>query len=96
MKNKLNYFVDVLLILSFLAVAKTGLILFFFFPEGVKQGGYQEFFGITKRDYGEIHDFAGIAFIILAVIHLILHWDWLWCMTKNLFNRKEMVAKNKE
>ncbi|MFA5124629.1 MAG: DUF4405 domain-containing protein [Patescibacteria group bacterium] len=84
-KNKLNFLVDLLAFISFLVVAKTGLIIFFFLPEGVRQGRYQEFFGITKSVYSSIHDWTGIILIVLVVIHLILHWQWIVCSIKNLF-----------
>jgi predicted ferric reductase len=87
-KNKLNFLVDFLALLSFLVTAKTGLIIFFFLPDGVRQGRYQEFFGIAKSTYSAIHDWAGIILIILVVIHLILHWQWIVCSIKNLFKKE--------
>lgn len=83
--NKLNFLVDFLAFISFLILAKTGLIIFFFLPGGVKQGRYQEFFGITKSIYSTVHDWAGIIFIILVIIHIVLHWRWIICNINNLF-----------
>ena len=92
-KLKLNYLVDFLAAISFLIVAKTGLIIFFFLPEGVRRGGYQEFFGITKNTYVGIHNWSGIILIILIVFHFILHWQWIVCTTKNLFKENEKCDK---
>lgn len=86
-KIKLNYLVDFLAAICFLVVAKTGLIIFFFLPEGVRRGGYQEFFGITKNTYVDIHNWAGIIFIILILSHIILHWSWMISNTKNFFEK---------
>lgn len=86
-RDKLNFLVDFLAFISFLAVAKTGLIIFFFLPGGVRQGGYQEFFGITKASYTAIHDLSGIIFVILVIVHLILHWQWIVGNLKNIFKK---------
>ncbi len=88
-KNKLNFLVDFLAFVAFLLVAKTGLIIFFFLPGGVRQGRYQEFWGITKATYSTIHDWAGIALIVLVIIHLILHWRWIVCNFKNVFKKQD-------
>lgn len=87
-RNKLNFIVDFFAFISFLVVAKTGLIIFLFLPEGVRQGRYQEFFGITKSTYSFIHDWAGIVMIVLVVIHFILHWRWIVCSFKNVFKKQ--------
>lgn len=87
-KSKINYFVDILALISFLITGITGLIIFFFLPGGIRQGGYQEFLGITKVTFVQFHNYSGILMVVLVLIHFILHWDWIVCMTKNLFKKK--------
>lgn len=87
-KAKINYIVDFLMFLSFLVTAVTGLVIFFFLPSGVKQGGYQEFLGIIKGTWSTVHDWAGIVMLVFVLIHFILHWKWIITMTKNLFKKK--------
>jgi len=84
-KAKVNYFVDLAALVSFLITAITGLAIFFFLPSGVRQGRYQEFLGVEKGVWGSVHDWFGIIFIILVIIHFILHWNWIVNMTKNMF-----------
>ena len=84
-KQKWNYFVDALALLAFIAVSASGVFIKIFMPGGVRQGRLQEFLGVQKGTWSEIHDWSGIFFIILVSIHLILHWDWISCMTKNMF-----------
>lgn len=84
-KPKINYTIDLLTLISFLITAFSGLAIKFFMPSGVRQGRLQEFLGIQKGVWSEIHDWFGILFIVLAIIHLVLHWDWIVCMTKNVF-----------
>lgn len=84
-KTKLNYLVDLCMGLCFLVVAITGVIIFLFLPSGIRRGGYQQFWGITKQNWENIHDWAGIILLIFIVLHLILHWSWIVSMTKALF-----------
>lgn len=86
-KTKINFFVDFLAFVSFLIVALTGLIIFFFLPSGVKGGRYLEFLGITKYTYVQIHNYFGIFMIILVFIHLILHWNWIKSVTLSFFKK---------
>ena len=80
-KSKINYLIDLAALVSFLITAITGLVIFFFLPSGVRQGRLQEFLGIEKGMWSVVHDWVGIIFIILAIVHFILHWNWviLYC-----------------
>jgi cytochrome b561 len=75
--------------ISFFIVAITGLTIFFFIPRGTKGAGYQEFIGIAKQDWAFIHQWAGILLVILVGIHLILHWKWIVCMTRDIFKKNK-------
>ncbi|MBN1157334.1 DUF4405 domain-containing protein [Candidatus Woesearchaeota archaeon] len=90
-KGIMNYIVDVLLGISFVITAVTGIIIFLFLPEGVRQGRYQVFLGITKGVWSGIHDYAGLVMIGLSLFHLALHWNWLVCMTKSCLKGKKKV-----
>ena len=86
-RPKTNYLIDALMVVSFLFVAVTGVILFLFFPSGIKQGAYQTFFGITKKTLLFIHNWGGILLGILILIHIFIHLNWFIYMTKNLFKK---------
>ncbi len=88
-KIKINYIIDFLMAISFLVSSITGLIMFFFLPGGNKGGRYQEFLGITKHLYSNIHNWSGIVLIALIIIHVILHWTWIVQMTKRMFSQKK-------
>jgi hypothetical protein len=88
-RSKVNYFVDVLALISFLITGITGLIMYFFFEKGIRQGGYQEFLGVTKSTITNVHNHIGLLMVLLVLIHFILHWDWFFCMTKSLFASKK-------
>lgn len=94
-KQKTNYLVDFLALISFLFAGTSALAIKFFMPSGVRQGRLQEFLGIQKGVWSEIHDWAGIIFIILVIVHFILHWDWIMCMTKSILKLEPEKCDNK-
>lgn len=48
---------------------------------------------IFTRGFRGIHDFAGKVLVALIMIHLILHWNTIVCLTKNFFKKKEKKKK---
>ncbi len=91
--TNVNYVVDVLLAVCLVVVAVTGLAVFLFMPEGVRQGGLQEFVGVQKTVWTSVHNWTGILMVALMLVHFILHWNWLVCMTRNVFSRKPKECK---
>jgi len=87
-KTELNYIVDFSMAVLFTITAIAGLILFFFLPGGIRQGGYQEFLGISKQAWTLVHNFSGVILLILVLMHLALHWNWILRMTKRIFKKK--------
>lgn len=93
-KSKLNYFVDMIALFSFFVTAITGALIFFFLPPGEGQrGAHNTFLGYGRHDWGAIHDWAGIIMIVAALAHIVLHWDWIICMTKNMFKSDKDEVK---
>ncbi len=92
-KTKINYTVDFFIALSFIVTAISGFLLFFFMPDGVQRGGYQQFLGLIKKDWLAMHDYSGIIMVILVVVHFVLHWNWIVCMSKGIFSRKNKKCK---
>jgi cytochrome b subunit of formate dehydrogenase len=85
-KPKINYITDLILLIVFLITAITGLVLFFM-PTGPKSS-LTSFLGIIKHTWTDIHNWVGIAFILIVMLHFLLHWKWFIAMTKNIFNKK--------
>ena len=81
-RAKLNYFIDVGLGLSFLISLVTGIRKF---PIIVKLLRHRsmDYFLISR-----LHDWSGIVMGVLVIIHIILHWNWIVCMTKSIFKRQ--------
>ncbi len=81
----INYIVDIGMLIAFILVAITGILKF---------PGLLKALGIGIRGFkwfliSKIHDWSGMALAVLALVHLILHWNWLVAMTKSLFRGKQ-------
>ena len=86
-KNTVKYIVDIGLTISFLIVTLTGIFKF---------TGFREFFGIvlSYKDSAMVlistfHDWSGVVMAVLVLVHLIVNWDWIVGMTRELFCKKE-------
>ena len=82
-KAKMNYVIDVALGISFLLVLATGVIKF---------PGLVQMLGISRgslpiSQMSTIHDWSGLIMGLLVLVHLILHWRWIVCMTKSFFRK---------
>jgi len=82
-RSKLNALVDIFIFIPLLISAFSGIVLWQVLPEGTGfQGGrevldHQFFLGMPRHSWREVHHFSGLAFIILAIVHLILHWSFI-------------------
>ena len=84
---KLNLAVDVVVALSFLATAVSG-VYFLFAPTGGYQGGrnpgWDAAFLFSRTTWDLIHTWAGVILISAAVVHFALHWGWVSKVTGRL------------
>ena len=77
-KTKLKYIVDVLMGISFVIVAVTGIIKY----AGVIQAFGMSYSDLPMRTISSAHDNQGLIMTFLVMAHLALNWDWIVCMTK--------------
>ncbi|MBN2084775.1 MAG: DUF4405 domain-containing protein [Anaerolineales bacterium] len=87
-KSVLNYFLDIVIGLAFLLAGATG-IAFLFLGSGGYQGGRNAEFstsllGLERGTWSDLHDLSGLVMIAGIAIHLILHWRWIVCTTRQL------------
>ena len=92
--STLNFIVDFISFVNLLGLAFTGFIMKYILPPGT--GGYgrllhggrgreeiKYFWSMTRHEWGDIHFYLAVGFVILMVVHIILHWSWI----KNYFKR---------
>lgn len=87
-KAKINYLLDAVIGLAFLLSALSG-VAFLFMGSGGYQGGrnavfVSEFLGIARLTWSDFHEFASLMLMAGVLVHLVLHWNWIVCLTKQL------------
>jgi hypothetical protein len=88
-KLKINYWVDVGLGITIITSGNTGLLKW---PGAVRIFGLRHAV-LPMYQITTIHDYSGLLMALLAIVHIVLHWNWIVCTTKSLFKKK---SKNKE
>lgn len=92
----LNFIVDLIGFVNLLILAFTGFIIKFILPPG--RGGYsqgyrggrgpgeiKELWSITRHEWGDIHFYLAVLFVVLIAVHTILHWGWIKNYLKSVF-----------
>lgn len=90
-----NWRIDAVLFGSALIAALSGLY-FLYFPAGGYQGGRNPYYNIqilfSRHTWDDLHLWAGILVIAIAVVHLVLHWSWFVNMARRML--KDLTGKN--
>lgn len=85
---RLNVAINLVIAVSFLLTAVSGIYLLFA-PSGGFQGGmnagWDPMFLFSRTTWDLIHTWAGVAFIGAAVVHFWIHWRWIKNTTTRLF-----------
>ena len=98
-----NFIVDLVAFLSLLALAFTGFIMKYILPPGSGgrgrgfrggrgTGEIEDFWSMTRHEWGDIHFYLAVLFAALMVIHIILHWTWIKNYFKSLFRVSQKIA----
>lgn len=82
---KLNYWVDMGMGLSVIVTFLTGI---------VKWPGLINIIGLSNKEIPKaaisaMHDWAGLLMGLFVLVHLILHWKWITCVTKKTFRKEK-------
>jgi hypothetical protein len=85
-KADLKPVVAALLFVSTVGVSLVGLLLGFVIPGGPAVSDDAKYLlGLHRRDWGDIHLYLGIAFVVLVALHLVLVWSWVRGKARQLF-----------
>jgi predicted membrane channel-forming protein YqfA (hemolysin III family) len=85
----LNYLVGWLMFLLLLGIAFVGLLLRFAIPSGGRGPQPDKWlWGLHRQDWATVHFYLALAFLVVLVIHLVLHWSWIVTCTRTLFRRR--------
>ena len=74
-RTGLNLLIDILAASCFIGMIATGYILHFPLPPGTNKS--LALWGLTRHQWGEVHYGISLALLIVLLIHLVLHWQWV-------------------
>jgi len=95
-RSALNFTVDLLSFIVLTSLAVTGFIMKFVLPPGsggrgrALHGGrgaehIKTLLSMGRHDWGDIHFRLAVIFVVLAAVHIILHYNWIKAYCKSLF-----------
>jgi hypothetical protein len=76
-KSSLKKVIDLVLYLVACTLTGTGLLLAYRLPRGGGHTSRVLFLGYGRHAWGEIHTWLAYVAISLAIVHLLLNWQWL-------------------
>jgi len=87
-RNKLNFAVDLVSFVNLAALAATGIIIKYVLPPGSGgrgaslsggRGGehIRTLLSMTRHEWGDIHFYLAVVFLVLITVHIMLHWRWV-------------------
>ena len=80
-RGRFNLGLNILVALSFLLVALSG-VYFLFVPGG--RGVVDPMLLFTRSTWDLIHTWAGVTLIAAAVVHFAIHWKWVTKVTRSV------------
>jgi len=99
-RSPLKFILDLVSVLNLSGLIFTGFIMKYVLPPGtgglgrVLHGGsgrgihIKELWSMTRHEWGSIHFYLAVVFVVLMIIHVILHWAWIKCYVKSFFSRQ--------
>ena len=91
-----NWLIDAGLLLGALIASLSG-VYFLFLPVGGYQGGRNPLYGVTilfeRSTWGDLHIWGSILVIVVAAVHITIHWKWITGMVRRSFN--ELIGRSR-
>lgn len=106
-RSTLNFILDMVSFLDLLGLAITGYVMRYTLPPGTGgmgrslNGGagrgvqIEELWSMTRHEWGSIHFYLAMVFVVLMAIHIILHWSWIKRYVKMLLFDGRSATKTK-
>lgn len=82
-RGALNLLIDLLAAACLLTMVATGYVLRFPLPPGTNRTHL--LWGLTRHEWGAVHSWASLGLLVVLMVHLALHWDWLVTMIRRRF-----------
>ena len=89
MQTRRNWLIDAALFVGGILATLSG-VYFLFVPSGGYQGGRNPMHGVAilfeRHTWEDLHTWSGVAMIVVAVVHLAVHWRWVKMMAIRVVN----------
>jgi hypothetical protein len=85
------YIAAAVLFILFLFQSFSGFVIWLFLPRGrvdylnMIHGGGRTFWGLQRNVWVDLHGWVAVAMLAIVIIHLILNWNWVVAVSKNIF-----------
>jgi hypothetical protein len=86
-RTALNLLIDFLAAACFIGMIATGYLLHFPLPPGTNKS--LVLWGLSRHQWGEVHFWISLALLMVLMIHLVLHWQWVVSVAARQFGAKE-------
>lgn len=70
-----QFLIDYVMFVCALGTILTGIVMWLCVGKG--QIGEKFFLGWHRHEWGDLHTFFALAFVLLVLIHLVQHWNWI-------------------
>ena len=99
-KTSLNYWLDIVIGIAFIAALVTG-VAFLFMGTGGYEGGrnaaYETaFLGIAREAWRSLHTFTSVVMTAGVGLHLAYHFKWITCVTKRMLPARVRLPLQKQ
>lgn len=98
-KGTFNFIVDFIMFVDFLGLLFIAFIIRYVLPPGSGgcglrvDGGWgrglgrevKVFWSLSRHQWGDIHFYMALLFMVLVTGHILLHWTWIKSYFKSLF-----------
>ncbi len=102
-RGTLNFVVVLVSFINLVFLALIGLIMRYILPPGtggrgrmLHSGGGREqikqLWSMTRHQWGDIHFYLALLFVVLMTLHIILHWGWIKNYLKSLLGIRRKTA----
>jgi hypothetical protein len=85
-RDMVNFIVGLMSFIVLVALMSSGVIIALPHEHGP---GEKRILGIGRGEWGDIHLWLGVTFVVLMVVHIILHWSWVKTYFKAMFGHSE-------
>lgn len=83
-----NVVIDAIGYLAFWVLVSTGIMMKYILLPGSRRGAGSptSLMGLDRHDWGNVHFWASVIFVVTVLIHIVLHWSWITGMFKKFLS----------